>query len=568
MAGRSSLSSSPFSTSQCSSCLLASRRDVHLLWDIDLKTTNRRGKFLKLAVLCLATLSTSIALPTVGQPLGNTPQKSEQRSLFLSLGSASLTETRQSKQLAPGVVRTLIVRGEPSNDDVYTIDVAFRATRVAAQAIATSLQSQGYQPQIRTISVRATDDPDSSPLGYLVRVGAFATEADAIGLRDQLIATGYTGLRVIYTGEDGRKTTGPWVINVLEVTPHKLKGRLAVALGSGVIPVNERLTEISARTQALAAVNGGYFVIGPNDGTPGDLAGISIINGALLSEAVNGRTSLVLPSRSGRGARIAALTSQITVTAADGNTREIDGLNRKPGLIRGCGGVGGDLPTEAPKHDFTCTDSSELIQFTPAFGQTTEPGEGVEVVLDRSRQVVDLRPRGGQIPSDGSVLAGTGDAAEWLQTYAQLGTRLNLKTRVLADGEKLPLTETLNVVNGGPRLLRNQAIEITGFAEGFQQPENPEFYYRFGVRRNPRTLAGVTASGNILLVTVDGRRPRVNVGASFIESARILQSLGAVDAVNLDGGGSTSMTIDQQLVNRTSDTTGERPIADAIVIQP
>jgi hypothetical protein len=88
-----------------------------------------------------------------------------------------------------------------------------------------------------------------------------------------------------------------------------------------------------------------------------------------------------------------------------GAIRSVDGLNRKPGLIRGCGGVGGDVPTENPKHDFTCTDSSELIQFTPAFGQTTELGEGAEVVLDASGQVIEFREqRGGQIPSNGILL--------------------------------------------------------------------------------------------------------------------------------------------------------------------
>lgn len=58
------------------------------------------------------------------------------------------------------------------------------------------------------------------------------------------------------------------------------------------------------------------------------------------------------------------------------------------------------------------------------------------------------------------------------------------------------------------------------------------------------------------------------MGASFRESALIMRSLGAVDAVNLDGGGSTTLSINQQLVNRPSDATGERPIADAIIIQP
>ncbi|KAB8316843.1 phosphodiester glycosidase family protein [Tolypothrix campylonemoides VB511288] len=66
---------------------------------------------------------------------------------------------------------------------------------------------------------------------------------------------------------------------------------------------------------------------------------------------------------------------------------------------------------------------------------------------------------------------------------------------------------------------------------------------------------------------VDGGQPGWSVGASFEESVRIMRSLGATDAVNLDGGGSTTITINQQLINRPSDSTAERPIADAIGIQ-
>jgi Phosphodiester glycosidase len=534
---------------------------------------NQKNRFLSRGVaLCLLVPST-LALTVFEPMLSHAQQKSRQvqtrYSQLLPLGQANLAETRQSTQIAPGVRRTLIIRGEQSTDDIYTVDVAFRATRREAQAIADQLIGRGFEPAILTISKRALDDPEFGPLGYLVRVGAFSLETEAIQLRDRLITVGYTGLRVVYSGEDGAKTTGPWVINVLELDPAKFQGKVSVALSTGVVPGNEQLTQISSQTGALAAINGGYFVIGAADGTPGDLAGISIIGGRLVSEAVNGRTSLILPSRSGKNARIAALTTELRVTATNRATREIDGLNRKPGLIRGCGGVGGDLPTELPKHDFTCKDDSELIQFTQAFGQTTEPGDGVEVVLDASNRVVEFRSqRGGQIPADGSVLAGTGDAAEWLQANAVPGTLLSLKTRLLADHQRLPLRKTLEVVNGGPRLLRDGKLDIPAFAEGFQQPENPEFYYRFGVRRNPRTLAGVTASGKLLLVAVDGRRPGYSVGASFIESARILRSLGAIDAVNLDGGGSTTLTIDQQLVNRPSDATGERPIGDAIILQP
>jgi hypothetical protein len=166
------------------------------------------------------------------------------------------------------------------------------------------------------------------------------------------------------------------------------------------------------------------------------------------------------------------------------------------------------------------------------------------------------------------VLAGTGDAADWLRSNARPGARLAVSLAVLADGSPLPLRAGLGIVNGGPRLLRDGRVAITAAAEGFHWPERPEFYYRFGVRRNPRTIAGVRADGTLLLATVDGRQPGWSVGASFAEEAAIMRALGAVDAVNLDGGGSTTMTIGAGLVNRPSDPTGERPIGDAIAILP
>jgi hypothetical protein len=529
----------------------------------------RRSKTTALYLAVPLTLILTVVEPFVSRANQESEETYKYDKRSLPLGNPNLQESRVSTQIAPGVTHTVITRGAPSNSDVYTVDVSFQATLQAAQTVANSLINLGFQPRIETIVQRAPDDPQSGPLGYLVRVGAFNTEALAVNLRNQLAAAGFTGLRVIYTGEDGQTTTGPWVVNVLEIDPKQFNLKIAPALGTQIVPGNEPLTQLSIRTRALAAINGGFFVIGNNDGTPGDLAGISIINGKLVSEAVNGRTSFILPDSSGRKARIAALTTEITATANDGAVREVDGLNRRPGLIRACGGVGGDIPTENSLHDFTCTDSSELIQFTPIFGQTTEPGAGAEVVLDGSGKVIEFRQqRGGQIPSEGSVLSATGDAVEWLYANAQLGSKIEINTRVLTNRRELRVTETLGVINGGPRLLDNNQIEITAFSEGFQRPQEPEFYYRFGVRRNPRTLAGITPNGTLLLVTVDGRQPGRSVGASFVESAMIMRSLGAKDAVNLDGGGSTSITINQRLVNRPSDATGERPIADAIVITP
>jgi hypothetical protein len=258
--------------------------------------------------------------------------------------------------------------------------------------------------------------------------------------------------------------------------------------------------------------------------------------GDLVSEAVDGPTDIILPEGDGAGADVAAISDSLSATSSDGATREVDGLNRKPGLIRACGGDGGDTPTELPKHDFTCTDASEVILFTPFFGTNTEPGTGAEAILDSSGRVVEFRKsRGGPIPQDGSVLSGTGEGADWLRAHARPGARVMVKTSFSTGGASL--AGKTGVVNGGPRLLSGGNPDITAYSEGFVYPENPEFYYRFGVRRNPRTMVGVTSGGDLLLVAVGGRRPGYSVSASFKEEAAIMDSLGAQEAVNLDGGG-------------------------------
>ena len=529
---------------------------------------------LRKSVLCiLAALALGVACLTPGfapEAATAAPNDKAHRG-ELPLGKPGLKETRSpERMIASGVTYTKIVRGEESRKDFYTVDVAFEADRAAAKAVANRLRADGYKPRVERVSDRAPDDPAGGPLGYLVRTGKFATETGALELEARLEADeadGYADSRTVYTGEDGGKTTGPWVVHILKVDPDRYGGTLEPELATEVVPERELLTSISARTDSLAAINGGYFVIGASDGTPGDLAGISVLDGGLVSEAVDGRTSLVLPEGDGTGADVAALSDTISATSSDGASRVVDGKNRKPGLIRGCGGDGGDAPSEAPKHDFTCTDGSELIQFTPIFGESTEPGEGAEAVLNSSGRVTELREgRGGLIPPDGSVLSGTGEGADWLRAHAQPDDTVRVSEEVSGDGATLE--GGTGVVNGGPRLVENGDKEITAFAEGFVYPEDPEFYYRFGERRNPRTLAGVKPGGDLLLVAVDGRAPGYSVGASFEEEARIMDALGAEEAVNLDGGGSTGMTLGERLVTRPSDATGERPIGDAVVMLP
>ena len=65
----------------------------------------------------------------------------------------------------------------------------------------------------------------------------------------------------------------------------------------------------------------------------------------------------------------------------------------------------------------------------------------------------------------------------------------------------------------------------------------------FGDTWHPRTLAGVRSDGTIILAVIDGRQPSLSNGASLGACARFMMELGAEYAINLDGGGSSTMVI-------------------------
>lgn len=475
-------------------------------------------------------------------------------------------EYQNSQKLQKGVKYSRIVYGQASQEADYMVNIDFLTEKEEANKLREELTSLGYSSFIKTINERAQDDPEHTPLGYLVRIGPYQEESKAKVIKEELVSKGYEDSKVIFTDEDGEPTTGPWNVNVLEIDPNTFKGQISPIISNDKIPEKETLTSMSKRTNAIGGINGGYFVMGPKDGTEGDLAGVSMVNGQLTSEAVNGRSSFIINDQN--KASISTVSTKIQLISSDGDKKEIDGLNRTPGLIRGCGGVG-DNETNQPKHDFTCTDPGELIEYSSRFGIKTPAGDGAEAVINNKGIVTEIREsRGGTIPLGSKVVAGTGEAADWIKEHLQTDEKVQIKKKIVSKDSKYSIGEGTGIINGGPRLLQNGKIDIPSTAEGFHQSENPEFFYQFGQRRHPRTVAGIRTDGTILLVTIDGRKPGYSVGANFKESAQLLKSLGAVDAVNLDGGGSTTMTVHQKMVNSPSDPTGERPIGDGILLLP
>jgi Phosphodiester glycosidase len=351
---------------------------------------------------------------------------------------------------------------------------------------------------------------------------------------------------------------GTWRVDVLTIDRRGLEGRLAAVLSNGRVPGLERVSSMAHRSRAVAGVNGGYFTTsGPLDGDP---VGAFGLDGRLVSEPAGGRSALLLPRSPTRLAEVARLKFAGEV-GAGGAKRLLDGVDRIRGRIPGCGGRGGDRPTERPSVTLTCRDPSELVMLSPTFGtHTRAPAEGVEAVV-RGSAVSTLRRGGGSaIPRDGYVLSGSGDAARFLSERMRAGTRPQLRLGLRAGRRLVDPADFAAIVGVGPGLLRAGRASGGWAAEGFPRS--------FTHARHPRTLAGVRSDGRILLVTVDGRRPAYSAGVTAPEAARVMRALGARDALNLDGGGSTTMTVRGRVVNRPSDAGGERPVADGLFVVP
>jgi exopolysaccharide biosynthesis protein len=89
---------------------------------------------------------------------------------------------------------------------------------------------------------------------------------------------------------------------------------------------------------------------------------------------------------------------------------------------------------------------------------------------------------------------------------------------------------------------------------------------RFSAARHPRSAIAISRdSSTVMLAVVDGRRPW-SVGMSFGELADALIALGAWEAMNLDGGGSSTLWIRGTVVNYPSDVAGERPVGNAMFV--
>jgi Phosphodiester glycosidase len=333
----------------------------------------------------------------------------------------------------------------------------------------------------------------------------------------------------------------PMSVWLLRLDPAKVE--LRAALANDEIMGTEVVSTIAERHGALAAINAGFFL------TNGDPAGVFTLNGRLVSDTRRPRGAVGI-LRNGRGTKLvfARLRATASLSLGEGRNRTtvpIDGVDTT--RIRG-----------------------ELMLFTPSYNEDTDTAKGgLEWVIDRPRgsqaqpmRVVSGPYRAGRtkIPPGGFVLSFGGEKAPPSLSKLKRGARVALETAYdPLEGEPEPWALAQDIVGGAGLLIRDGRDVEDWTVESFNKG--------FAEGRHPRTMIGSSSDGTIWLVAIDGRQPQQSVGMTLAELRALAHGLGLVNALNLDGGGSTTMWVQGQVVNRPSDAAGPRKVSDALIVR-
>lgn len=316
----------------------------------------------------------------------------------------------------------------------------------------------------------------------------------------------------------------PQAVHVARIDPGA-EVDLRVVPAGGVGPATaarERTTGLCARVGCLLAVNGDFF--DPATGIP---RGGLIIDGEVVRSPVAGHHQLMWNDQGWMTVGDVTLAGRLATTDLREITFSTVNVPRPP---------------------------DGVTLYTPAWGPSTGTRGGVEIAFEivegsgplrlESTYVVRMAARDDDgdiaIPADGFVLSGDGVGAIALATaWDRAATGLSSDRALLRLEASLPVR---HAVGGAPVLVSGGEVVV---------PDDPTGFLR---GRHPRTAVGRTADGAVLLVTVDGRQPGAASGVTARELAELMVAMGATDAINLDGGGSTTFVVGGRVANRPSDT--------------
>lgn len=198
--------------------------------------------------------------------------------------------------------------------------------------------------------------------------------------------------------------------------------------------------------------------------------------------------------------------------------------------------------------------AGQTILYSPWWGRSAPPvpKNGVQIQIANHQITAISNQQALPIPAEGYVLSIAAGKASGLSPKL-LGARADVRLGLSPDWKEMK-----HAIAGGPYLVRNGVPYVDAAAQRFR--------FGTGEMRAPRTAVGIREDGQLLLVACEGLRGRQS-GLSLWEMAKLMKSLGAVQAMNFDGGSSTQMVMNGRQVTRTAGLLG-RPVSASLLVRP
>ena len=282
-----------------------------------------------------------------------------------------------------------------------------------------------------------------------------------------------------------------------------------------------RLSQLAAQKRLPVAINASYF------DTDGWVIGNVKLNEKLLAVDDQPRSGYVL--RRGIPDIVQDIGYYGTVNLPSGQQLVLKGMNR--GRI-----------------------SDDLVLYNSFFAPTTKTNQwGREIKIVNNR-VTAISTAGNMPITKGSVIISGHGASAAALAQLRVGDRVTISETL--GNQVADAAET--VVSGGPLLVEHGRVHVRSSEERMAADITKG--------RAPRTAVGIKKDRTLLVVVVDGRNNN-SAGLTLLELATYMLRLGAREAVNFDGGGSSVMVINGQIVNKPSDGK-ERPVSIGLGLFP
>lgn len=273
------------------------------------------------------------------------------------------------------------------------------------------------------------------------------------------------------------------------------------------------ITTIAKNSDSIVAINGTYFK--PQTGVP---LGTLMIDGKMYTGPVYDRVAMGIFDKGFDMARVQFKS----YLKASGSSVKVDNINQ-PRML-----------------------STHVIAYSNDWGTASpaSPKYGFQIAI-KDNKVVAASYSSLRIPEGGYVIVGP---AKLLRSFAfKKNVELEIATSPDWDDVK-------HIISGGPYLVKNSEVFVDMTAQKLGAVGG----------KNPRTAIGYTSDYNMIMVAVDGREGS-SVGMTLMQLAGFMKSLGCINAMNLDGGGSTVMYVNGRVVNNPQ-VRGGITLSNALVL--